>query len=38
MTLVKEAREIMDGKLVVLANLSRERSYEFILGNRELKD
>lgn len=31
------ARDIMDGKLVVLAILSRERSEEFILAKRELK-
>jgi protein disulfide-isomerase len=31
------AREIMDGKLVVLGILSRDRSDEFILSKRELK-
>ncbi|KAL1302174.1 hypothetical protein AAFC00_002605 [Neodothiora populina] len=31
------AREIMDGRLVVLAILSRERSDEFIIARRELK-
>lgn len=31
------AREIMDGKLVVLGILSRERSDEFILSKREMK-
>ena len=31
------AREIMDGKLVVLGILSRERSDEFILSKREIK-
>lgn len=31
------AREIMDGKLVVLAILSRERSDEFIMARREIK-
>ncbi|KAF2489284.1 putative disulfide isomerase [Lophium mytilinum] len=32
------AREIMDGKLVVLGILSRERSDEFILSKREIKN
>jgi protein disulfide-isomerase len=31
------AKEIMDGKLVVLGILSRERSDEFVLSKRELK-
>ncbi|KAF2475694.1 thioredoxin-like protein [Lindgomyces ingoldianus] len=31
------AREIMDGKLVVLGILSRERSDEFIIAKREMK-
>lgn len=31
------AREIMDGRLVVLAILSRERSDEFVIARRELK-
>lgn len=32
------AREIMDGKLVVLGILSRERSDEFIIAKREIKN
>ncbi|KAF2180569.1 thioredoxin-like protein [Zopfia rhizophila CBS 207.26] len=32
------AREIMDGKLVVLAILSRERSDEFIMAKHEIKN
>lgn len=32
------AREIMDGKLVVLGILSRERSDEFIIARREIKN
>ena len=32
------SREIMDGKLVVLGILSRERSDEFILNKREIKN
>ena len=32
------SREIMDGKLVVLAVLSRERSDEFIIAKREIKN
>ncbi|KAF2138438.1 uncharacterized protein K452DRAFT_276817 [Aplosporella prunicola CBS 121167] len=32
------AREIMDGKLVVLGILSRERSDEFIVAKREIKN
>ena len=31
------SREIMDGKLVVLGILSRERSDEFIIGKKEIK-
>ena len=31
------AREIMDGRLVVLAILSRERSDEFVIARREIK-
>lgn len=32
------AREIMDGKLVVLGILSRERSDEFVIARREIKN
>lgn len=32
------AREIMDGKLVVLGILSRERSDEFVIAKREIKN
>ncbi|KAI9798762.1 MAG: hypothetical protein M1833_004592 [Piccolia ochrophora] len=32
------AREIMDGKLVVLAVLSRERADEFVIARREMKN